>query len=471
MGIVATYQIACGMHANRDVSHAVAGATRRYDVAYDGNERLDVTFVAEAGTGDTWLVDFETADFISAVMWRSAASQRSGLAKKRETDHSTTWNLHGCATPCRVSYKVDLRAASAQLSHAHERSLPGTALVTSGSVWLMREELPAHPGQAEIHLRSPSKAVTGMPPAASGADTFVLTYDDLFTAPYTAFGAMRVQRPKAPAPALTIALSGEFALGDAAIIQMIERNAGWVAAYFGKRPGFQCMVLAVAENSDELSFGMSLSGGGASVILYIGNRISETTLSRAWVPTHEMIHTMTPAQPPGRRWIEEGLATYLEPVIRVRVGNLGQEEAWRDLLKGLPQGLPTSEQGGLDGTRDWGRTYWGGALFWFTADVEIRSRTAGRKTVQDALRAIAEQGGNNGVRLDAETMFAIADRALGTPVLVPMLREWGTHAVDQDLNALYAQLGVRLVHERVVFDDTAALAGLRRQLMAPVIHP
>ena len=49
---------------------------------------------------------------------------------------------------------------------------------------------------------------------------------------------------------------------------------------------------------------------------------------------------------------------------------------------------------GLDRTRTWGRTYWGGALFCLMADVEIRKQTGNRVGLQDALRTILSAGGS-----------------------------------------------------------------------------
>jgi len=63
------------------------------------------------------------------------------------------------------------------------------------------------------------------------------------------------------------------------------------------------------------------------------------------------------------RWLGEGLATYIEPLGRIRTGSLTPERVWRDLVLGLPQGEPQPGDQGLDVTHTWGRTYWGGRFF------------------------------------------------------------------------------------------------------------
>jgi hypothetical protein len=66
---------------------------------------------------------------------------------------------------------------------------------------------------------------------------------------------------------------------------------------------------------------------------------------------------------------------------------------WRDLIEGLPHGLPRAGDRGLDFTPTWGRTYWGGAMYCLLADVEIRKRTGNRHGLQDALRGVLAGGG------------------------------------------------------------------------------
>ena len=98
-----------------------------------------------------------------------------------------------------------------------------------------------------------------------------------------------------------------------------------------------------------------------------------------WVLTHEMVHLAFPSVPEEHHWIEEGSATYIEPIARARAGDLTPEKVWGDLVDGLPQGLPQPGDRGLDFTPTWGRTYWGGALFCLLADIEIRKRTANQE--------------------------------------------------------------------------------------------
>src|SRR5579863_4906316 len=101
-----------------------------------------------------------------------------------------------------------------------------------------------------------------------------------------------------------------------------------------------------------------------------------------------MVHFGFPSVEERHHWIEEGIATYVEPIARAQVGRLTAERVWREMVDRMPQGLPGDGDQGLDNTHTWGRTYWGGAIFCLLADIRIREQTANRLGLQQALRGI-----------------------------------------------------------------------------------
>src|SRR5260370_34054568 len=134
--------------------------------------------------------------------------------------------------------------------------------------------------------------------------------------------------------------------------------------------------------------------------------------------THEMVHLALPSLTPEHHWLEEGIATYVEPIARAEAGNLDVQTVWRELVEGLPNGLPQPGDKGLDNTHTWGRTYWGGALFCLLADVEIRRQTNNQKGLEDALRGILNAGGDIRKDWTLEDALKAGDRAAGVDVLV-----------------------------------------------------
>jgi hypothetical protein len=207
------------------------------------------------------------------------------------------------------------------------------------------------------------------------------------------------------------------------------------------------------------------------VVVFVGRDSKPADLAADWVMTHELIHIGFPSQPRNRGWAGEGIATYVEPLVRARAGLISEADVWRGFAPSMFHGLPGASDQGIDRTRTWGRTYWGGALFFWLADLEIRKRTQGQKSLRDALAGIVARGGTNDVRWDLEDTFDIGDAATGVPVLRQMLSAWSDQAVPVDLPALYQSLGIRWDGKEVTLTDDAPLSALRRALVAPAALP
>jgi predicted metalloprotease with PDZ domain len=134
----------------------------------------------------------------------------------------------------------------------------------------------------------------------------------------------------------------------------------------------------------------------------------------------------------------------------------------------MPKGRAAIDAVGLDQARSWGATYWGGALFGLLADVEIREMTRNKQSLQDALRAVLEAGGNGERAWPLRRLLEAADRPLPRPVLGPLYDRMGGKPTKMDLDDLWKRLGVALGPDRqVVFDDRAPLAAVRRAITAP----
>jgi predicted metalloprotease with PDZ domain len=166
-------------------------------------------------------------------------------------------------------------------------------------------------------------------------------------------------------------------------------------------------------------------------------------------------------------WIEEGIATYVEPIARVQAGQFSASRMWFELVRDMPKGLPQSGDEGLDHTHTWGRTYWGGALFCFLADVEIRKQTQNKKGLQDALRAILNAGGNMLYDWPIEKALQTGDRAAGVEVLLELYEQMRDRPMQVDLDSLWKQLGIRVENGAAQFNDQAPLAKIREAVSAP----
>jgi hypothetical protein len=244
-------------------------------------------------------------------------------------------------------------------------------------------------------------------------------------------------------------------------MKWVDMCAKSVAAYYGKFPVPHAEVVIVQGRRGSVSNGRSFGEGGAHCRISVGQNATPNDLNRDWMLTHEMVHWGFPSVPDKNHWIEEGSATYIEPIARAKIGWLKPEEVWGEIVRNMWQGLPESGDEGLDRTHTWGRTYWGGALFCLLADIEIRKRTHNRKGLEDAIRAINRAGGTIEVDWPVERAFQIGDKATGTKVLMDLYAQHASSAVAPNLPELWNQLGVRRDGDAVTFDKSAPLADVR----------
>ena len=139
---------------------------------------------------------------------------------------------------------------------------------------------------------------------------------------------------------------------------------------------------------------------------------------------------------------------------------------WKEWVEGFPQGQPEKGDRGLDNTHTWGRTYWGGTMFWLLADMRIRDQSHGTRSLDDAIKAVLEAGGDGSQRWEVARVIEVGDRATGTTVLRDLHDEMGGKPDKVNLNDLWQKLGVRYVWGRVGFDDNAPLAWVRKAITA-----
>jgi hypothetical protein len=198
----------------------------------------------------------------------------------------------------------------------------------------------------------------------------------------------------------------------------------------------------------------------------VGDETSASQFASDWILTHEFIHLALPQLADEHDWLQEGAATYVEPIARAQAGQLSQERVWAEFAHEMAQGLPAPGDRGLDHTATWGRTYWGGALFCLVTDVEIRKRTDNRLGLQDALRGILADGGTLERRWSLREALQTGDRATGVNVLMETYEAWRAKPVQVDLDDLWRQLGVERQGRSAILHDDAPLADVRRAITA-----
>jgi len=248
--------------------------------------------------------------------------------------------------------------------------------------------------------------------------------------------------------------------------EWIETAARAVTQYFGRFPVGHLVVRIHSAAVDRIGGGKTFgTSDGGVITVSVGRSTSAARFHSDWMMTHEMVHLGFPSVAEEHHWIEEGLATYVEPIARVQIGNLTARQVWSDVARDLPQGLPAADDRGLDFTPTWGRTYWGGALFCLLADVAIHERTANKKGLQDALRGILQAGGNISADWNLLHALRIGDEAVGVPVLEELYMQMRDTPHPVDVDQLWQKLGIERRGSTVILHDDASLAPVRKAIM------
>ncbi|HZO15518.1 MAG TPA: hypothetical protein VFB62_19735, partial [Polyangiaceae bacterium] len=367
-----------------------------------------------------------------------------------------------CVDACRIRYRFDLERAAESVDDIEIAARRGDVFLSPPSAWLLRpEEGKGVRYRFDVETPAGVDFVTGVWPDPDEPRAFGGDAGYLWRAPYSAFGSFLEHRVELRRGNLDIALARDV---DAKVVlPWLEGAARTVTDYFGRFPLPRALIVVLPQSGWRVH-GTQMGGGGASIVLTVGDDADARSLARDWVAVHEMVHLAVPSMPRRHLWLTEGLATYVEPLARARRKQLGVLQVWRGMVWGMPHGLPEDGDRGLDRTPTWGRTYWGGALFAMLADIEIRKQTEGRRSLDDALRAVVERGGHNGVIWSIDRFFAVGDEATGTTVLADLYARMARAPHPVDLSALWRELGVVGRGQSLRFDDRAPLAHIRRAL-------
>ena len=248
------------------------------------------------------------------------------------------------------------------------------------------------------------------------------------------------------------------------VMKWVQFAAESVAAYYTRFPVPHLTLRVISFDGTGVRHGMTWGREGGLIVIHAGNKTSPAEFAEDWMLTHEMIHLTFPSMADEHHWIEEGISVYVEPIARIRAGHWTALQMWSDLVRDMPKGEPQAGDKGLDHTHTWGKTYWGGALFCFVADVEIRKQTKNKKGLEDALRGILNAGGDINQDWDLEKALKIGDQAVGLDVLEKLYAEWKDKPVQVDLAAMWKELGIEANGGTVVLKDDAPMSAVRRAI-------
>ncbi|UCH29588.1 MAG: hypothetical protein JSV06_00790, partial [Myxococcales bacterium] len=208
--------------------------------------------------------------------------------------------------------------------------------------------------------------------------------------------------------------------------------------------------------ADDVVFGMLRRGGGASILLVPSASATREGLDDDWVAVHELSHLWLPRFYPQDRWLSEGVATYLQEVLRARCGLQTEARAWQRLLEGFARGRRsgtgrplTLESRDMDETGAYHRVYWAGAAFALEADVWFRETTDGRESLLDALSSAQPVWGHSARPVTPEVFLKALGGADGSDFVEALGREYQSRSEFPD-EAYIAALELRARRAKIM---------------------
>jgi hypothetical protein len=369
----------------------------------------------------------------------------------------------------RLSYEVDLgRLALRSADFDRAERIGASIVATMSSVLLVPEPLTT---EIPVTLRvaaAPELAVAVGLRRGKTAGSYELMAHEIPVATYFAFGKLQQRTLRVGGSKLELSrLDGPLAPSFDELSQWVETSARAVSDFYGAFPVPRASVTIIPLRArDEVVFGKVLPESEPGIALLVGEHAGREALYGDWILVHELFHLGFPSLYGGGKWLDEGLATYYEPIIRARAGLYTETELWNELELRMPEGLPAYTELGLEQARNFQGIYWGGAIACLVADVEAR-RADPRRGLEVGLRALREAGGTASEVWSLEEAVTVIDRALGGPILAPIVRAHARRGTHFDLARLFADLGVRRdARGRVQLADDAPLAAVRRAITA-----
>ncbi len=406
-------------------------------------------------------LEFDAADraSIHAVLTLSGAAAA-------ETDRG--WRI----TDGGLRYLVDLRERVAAGGRSRDVALTNDTIMTPLDTWLGMPEPTRSENSLTVRLRVPPGlyAMHAMTPdGADTPDTFTLSAEDLTFAGYAIFSTrpgtqiMVSGRTGSAAPITVHAAADDFAIGSPALVEWVDYFSRLSAAYWQGFPVDRLLVAILPSGKgDNVAFGRVRGGGGATLQVVVGRGATPATLYRQdWILTHELLHLAQPNIGRDGMWLMEGMATYVEPILRHIAGLYSADQVWREWLRGMPTGALGVNTTGL--TR--ANPYWGGALALLSSNVAILQQSQGRATITDCLRNGLQVIGNATKKAQPAALIGACDEASGIPALSEFAKTYGS-AAEFDLPKLWQKLGISQSNKNVVFSNDAKSAALRAAILA-----
>jgi hypothetical protein len=377
-----------------------------------------------------------------------------------------------------VDYEVKLQPAQSRMqTGGPETRRVGRDMLTSIGDWLWRPQEPET--RLELSFRLPPGLEISAPwqrtTRSDGRPVFLAGATPYNWSGVVAFGHFARRDIQVPGAILHVALLDDRTTAQQAQLETwIENTARHVAMLYGRFPvaSLQVVVASTSRGRGPVPWAYVSRGGGPAVHLFIDAARPPGEFDRDWSLTHEMSHLFLPYVVSRDAWLFEGLPTYLQNVLMARGGATSVEEAWQRMQTGFQRGARTasnlslaqaSERIGHNGIYQ--RVYWAGAALMLAADLQLRSRTGGRQSLDTALEQLSRCCASDERRWNAQEIIARLDEVTGTTVFSDLVHAQFAAEGFPDYEAVLARAGVKVEGTQVQFDASAPWAAERDALM------
>ena len=350
-------------------------------------------------------------------------------------------------SPVMLSYKVLLNhderewpPGRSEAPYVQENSIfcPGYALFIVGEV-----------NDIELRVDVPESWHVSTPWPRIGGEKhrFAITGQDDLIYAYMALGTHSEKVAKSNDAEVVLAIGGSF---RAAVDEMQGIVAAFLQEYsriFGSTPkGRMLFVANPYGGKGETQGGVS----GRSISVLIGGALDKAS-RHLWVPLvgHEVVHIWNGRAINFREqeyWFSEGFTEYYSNIVSVRLGFTSETDFLRNLERTWEaylsrQGQLSIHEAGEDKSANRELVYDGGSLIAAALDLQIRSLTENRRSLDDVMKQMYREFGLTGVPYTMNDVIRIVSRMTGTD-FKPFFRKYVTGTEQLPLEEYLKEAGV-----------------------------
>ncbi|HLL76185.1 MAG TPA: hypothetical protein VK421_13075 [Pyrinomonadaceae bacterium] len=422
----------------------------------------------------------------TAWSFRNAHAGVLGLAERIE--NLSLADEQGSAVPARKLAPGEYEAARPATRFAYDVRLDPPAdnnsaahvswLTPSHGLLMTGDLLPLPHGRARLHLIPPS-GWKGTDPPVTALGTFGVA--DTEAAVFLIGPDVRAQRATIRGSELTLAFAGDWAFEDKEAVEVITQIFNEHGRSFGGAPRGGSTVIIAPHPRPSAPSQWSAEARGQTVTLLIGRAPTRlSALARLTAPlTHEIFHLWAPnglGLSGDYAWFYEGFAVYQALRVGVRLGHLNFNDYLDALARtydGYRREAARDDVSLIEASsRRWSGSnallYQKGALVAFLYDLELRRRTGGKRTLDDALRELYQRGSNS-AQGDGNTAATKAlDAALGGGANFTQRYVGSVHKIDlaEELRPYGLTVGAGPARARITVSEP--LTGAQRALLRQI---